>query len=113
MEVLPFGEERIDIISSSRLEELRNKYEDPFKFAYAVFRDIYFNNKAGFNRNVRFVEGDHTTMMVWTGTSWKQCSNVDVFHDMFVTFEKVKALHEDTNQETMRAILLMERRIKF
>lgn len=78
-----------------------------------IFREIYYNEEAKYNRNVIFVKDDPSIMKVWNGNEWRIYPIVDVMHDMLVTYEKVKALHEDTNQATMRAILLMERRVKF
>jgi len=113
MKVLPFGQEKFNIVSPSKMQELKEKHHDVFQLAYAIFREIYFNEDAKYNRNVLFVKTDPSIMKVWDGNSWRTFPNEDVIHDMFVTFEKVKALHEDTDKDTLRAILLMERRIKF
>jgi len=114
-DVVPFGEERVDVISAEKMEELRNTYKDPLKFAYSIMKQIYFNHDVKTNNNVRYVRinPDKTIMVVWTGETWKQYPDEDIVHDMLVSYEKAKAIHDPPNEETQKAIDAMVRRVKF
>ena len=113
--ILPFGQEKVDVISASRMQELRETYKDPIKFSYAIMRDIYFSNRSPNNNNVRYVKisDDERAMVVWTGEIWKRFANEDIVHDMLVSYEKAKAIHDPPNEETQKAIDAMVRRVKF
>ena len=114
-DVVPFGEERVDVISASKMEELSETYKDPFKFAYSIMKEIYFNHDVKTNNNVRYVKlsNKKTIMVVWTGQTWKEFPDEDILHDMFISYEKAKAIHDPPNEETQKAIDAMERRVKF
>ena len=113
--IAPFGQENVNVISAPRMEELRETYKDPIKFSYAIMRDVFFNKQVPNNNNVRYVRinPNKTTMVVWTGKIWKQFPDEDIIHDMLVSYEKAKAIHDPPNEETQKAIDAMERRVKF
>ena len=113
MEPLPFGNERLDVIAPEKMNILREKYTDAYQFIYSVLKEIYFNKEAPYNNNVRYVIGNKRIMQVWTGSQWTEFPEEQVMHDMFITFEKVNALHEAQTEETLQSIRAKVKLVKY